>query len=217
MYTMFEKTFSENNPHVGAAVDQCHLDLTYGLVRAHKPKSILELGVGSGRTTATLIKGVRDNGDEKNARITLVDNWEDWRGEKPKDILEEIEGYVEVVDKPERDFVFEARQSWDFIFSDADHWNTDKWFDYVYDRLLKNNGVLIYHDVSKQEGFPKEELRFPNLYNILLKCRERGIAHAHFDRSSSEGERCYRGFLVIFKSQLCKVVPSELNAITVVS
>lgn len=214
---MFDKTFSPENAHAGAAVDRCHLDLTYGLVRAHKPRSVLELGVGSGRTTATLIKGVRDNGDQGKTRITLVDNWEDWKGEKPKDILEEIEGHVEVVEKSERDFVFDTRDTWDFIFSDADHWNTDKWFDYVYDRLLNTNGVLIFHDVSKADGFPPGELRFPNLYNILLKCRERGIAHAHFDRSSTSDERCYRGFLVIFKSQLCKVIASELHTINVVS
>lgn len=214
---MFEKTFAETNSHAGAAVDQCHLDLTYGLIRAHKPRSVLEMGVGSGRTTATLIKAIRDNGDEGKTRITLVDNWEDWKGERPRDILEEIEGHVTVVERGERDFVFDARQSWDFIFSDADHWNTDKWFDYVYDRLLNNGGVLIYHDVSKQEGFPSNELRFPNLLNILNKCRERGIAHAHFDRCSSPGERCYRGFLVIFKTQLCKIVATELNAINIVS
>lgn len=212
---MFEKTFSNENPHAGAAVDQCHLDLTYGLIRAHKPKSVLELGVGSGRTTATLIRGVRDNGDEGKTRITLVDNWEDWKGKKPTDILEEIEGHIEVVEKPERDFVFDARQSWDFIFSDADHWNTDKWFDYVYDRLLNSDGILIYHDVSKSEGFPSTELRFPNLYSILIKCRERGIAHMHFDRSSADEERCYRGFLVIFKSQLCKIFPAEKNTLSV--
>jgi predicted O-methyltransferase YrrM len=215
---MFEKTFSDANDHIAAAVDQCHLDLTYGLIRAHKPKSVLELGVGSGRTTATLIKAVHENGDKDKTRITLVDNWEDWKGTKPKHILEEIEGHITVVEKAERDFVFDAHgKSWDFIFSDADHWNTDKWFDYVYDRLLNNNGVLIYHDVSKKEGFPENELRFPNLYNILVKCRERGIAHMHFDRCSTEDERCYRGFLVIFKSQLCKVVPVEMNALHVSS
>lgn len=215
---MFEKTFSDENTHIAAAVDQCHLDLAYGLIRAHKPRSVLELGVGSGRTTATLIKAVHDNGDKDNTEITLVDNWEDWKGTKPRDILEEIEGHITVVEKAERDFVFDThRKSWDFIFSDADHWNTDKWFDYVYDRLLNNNGILIYHDVSKEVGFPKNELRFPNLYNILVKCRERGIAHMHFDKCSTEDERCYRGFLVIFKSQLCKVVPVEMNSIHISS
>lgn len=211
---MFEKTFSDENQHVAAAVDQCHLDLTYGLIRAHKPKTVLELGVGSGRTTATIIKAVKANGGDP-AHITLVDNWNDWNGEKPTHILEEIEGHVSIIEKPERDFVFETRQSWDFIFSDADHWNTDKWFEHVYDRLLKTDGILIYHDVSKVQGFPENELRFPNLYNILIKCRQRGIAHAHFDRCSTSDERCYRGFLVIFKSQLCKVFPSEIDKIAI--
>ena len=201
---MFEKTFSEQNSHIMAAVDQCHLDLTYGLIRAHKPKKVLEIGVGSGRTTATLIKGIHDNGDASNTTITLVDNWVDWNGTKPTEILDEIQSHVQIIEAPERDFVFTTRDQWDFIFSDADHWNTDKWFDYVYDKLLRPHGILIYHDVSKKEGFPEDELRFPNLYNILIKVRERGIAHMHFDRCSTKDERCFRGFLVIFKSQLCK-------------
>lgn len=102
----------------------------------------------------------------------------------------------------EKEYLFSCNKTFDFIFSDADHWNTDKWFEFVYDRVLAQNGILIYHDVSLEENFPKNDLRFPNLMNILVKCKQRGISHVHFDKSSTSGERCYRGFLVIFKSQL---------------
>ena len=181
------------------AVDQCHLDLVYGLVVSHKPKSILEMGVGSGRTTRMLIKAADNN--KNNPIITLVDNWVDLNG-KPPQCIENYKKFCKVIMSNEMDFVFSTRDTFDFIFSDADHWNTDKWFDYVYDRILNPGGILIYHDVSLVDAMPKEELRFPNLLTILHKCKIRGISHVHLDKCSKPGERCFRGFLVIFKSQL---------------
>lgn len=206
----FKHINSDVNPHLNAAVDDCHLDLVYGLIRSHKPDTVLELGVGSGKTTAVLIKALKKN--ENFKKITLVDNWIDWKGNKPTHI-KELEEYVDIIESDEKAFLFSSNNSYDFIFSDADHWNTDKWFDYVYDRILSKNGILIYHDVSHEENFPKHELRFPNLENILIKCKQRGISHVHFNKCSNSEERCYRGFLVIFKSQLQKSMVYNKNLI----
>lgn len=195
----FEHITSNTNPCIGVSVDDCHLDLVYGLLRSHKPDTILELGVGSGRTTARMLQALNENGNVK--KITLVDNWVDWKGNKPNHI-QELDQYIDIVESDEKDYLFSCNKTFDFIFSDADHWNTDKWFDFVYDRVLAQNGILIYHDVSLEEHFPKGELRFPNLLNILVACKKRGISHVHLDKCSTAGERCYRGFLVIFKSQL---------------
>jgi len=196
------------------AVDTCHLNLVIGLIESHKPTSILELGVGSGRTTKAIIEAIKRNQDGellpsyKIPEVTLVDNWCDWNGKRP-DCFEELKNIVNVVERDEREFVFTCNKTYDFIFSDADHWNTDKWFWYVYDRLLNSNGILIYHDVSTQDPLPRNELRFPNLINILIECKKRGISHMHFDKCSKKSERCFRGFLVIFKSQI--VHPFMLN------
>jgi len=205
----FKTITSDGNPFLNVAVDDCHLDLVYGLVRSHKPDTVLELGVGSGKTTAVLIKALKKN--EKFKKITLVDNWIDWKGNKPTHI-HELEEYIDLVESDEKEFVFSCNKSFDFIFSDADHWNTDKWFEYVYDRILSNNGILIYHDVSREENFPihdRTETRFPNLENILIKCKQRGISHVHLDKCSTPGEKCFRGFLVIFKSQLQNMTVSD--------
>jgi predicted O-methyltransferase YrrM len=182
----------------GLAVDDCHLDLVYGLISSHKPNSIIEFGVGSGRTTRTIIKAAENN--ENKPAITLVDSWVDF-GKVPE-CIENYKKFCNVVSSDEFNFVFNTKERYDFIFSDADHWNTDKWFDYVYDRLLNPGGILIYHDVSVVDPLPNNELRFPNLANILAKCKVLGISHVHLDKSSKPGERCYRGLLVIFKSQL---------------
>ena len=191
----------------GVAVDDCHIDLVKSFIKSHKPSSILELGVGSGNTTKGIIEAVRYNESKKTIpgyktpRITLVDNWVDWGFKKPP-IIEELKDIVNVVESGEMEFIFKTRERYDFIFSDADHWNTDKWFDYVYDRVLNDNGILFYHDVSTMNPLPDNDLRFPNLEQILIKCKQRGISHVHLDKSSMEHERCFRGLLIIFKGQL---------------
>jgi len=182
------------------AVDECHLNLVYGLIVSQKPSKILEIGVGSGDTTRTIVRAAQYNENKPN--ITLVDNWLDFGG-KPPSTIENFKSFCNVISSDERSFVFDTRETYDFIFSDADHWNTDKWFDYVFDRLLNINGILIYHDVSVKQLAPSET--FANLKNILIKCKTRGLAHMHFDNVSKPGERCYRGLLVIFKSQLNRV------------
>jgi predicted O-methyltransferase YrrM len=205
----FKTITSDDNPFLDVAVDDCHLDLVYGLIRSHKPDNVLEMGVGSGKTTVVLIKALKKN--ENLKKLTLVDNWIDWKGNKPTHI-QELEEYIDIVESDEKEFLFSCNKSFDFIFSDADHWNTDKWFDYVYDRILSNNGILIYHDVSREEIFRKHnktEIRFSNLENILIKCKQRGISHVHLDKCSTPEERCYRGFLVIFKSQLQNITVSN--------
>lgn len=192
------------------AVDTCHLDLVRALVKSHKPSSILELGVGSGRTTIALCAGIKYNessetiGGYQTPKITLVDNWNDW-GHKRPDFIDQLKLKVNLVESDEKAFIFSTRETYDFIFSDADHWNTDKWFDYVYDRLLNVNGILIYHDVSVQNPLPDNDLRFPNLENILIQCKRRNIKYMYFDKCSLKSERCFRGLLVIYKSE-----PSEI-------
>ncbi len=188
------------------AVDLCHLDLITNLVKTHKPTSILELGVGSGRTTIALCEGVKYNEHSDTISgyvtptITLVDNWNDW-GHKRPDFVDELKLKVNLIESDEKQFLFSTNNKYDFIFSDADHFNTDKWFDYVYDRVLMNNGILMYHDVSIQNPLPNNEFRFPNLENILIQCKKRNINYIYFDKCSLKSERCYRGLLVIFKKE----------------
>jgi len=141
--------------------------------------------------------------------LTLVDNWVDWEGTKP-DFVKNFENKVKLVESDELSFIFEKNKTmYDFIFSDADRWNTQKWFEYVFYSILKPGGILIYHDVSIEHHCPKGAFRFPNLEEILVKCKKYGISHMHFDRCSTGDEQCWRGLLVIFKSQLTSIIAKD--------
>lgn len=79
----------------------------YGLLRSHKPETVLELGVGSGRTTAKMITALK--------KITLVDNWVDWKGDRPSHI-KELEEHVDIVESDEKEYLFSCNKTFDFIF-----------------------------------------------------------------------------------------------------
>ena len=189
-------------------VDICHGDLIANLVKCHKPKSVLELGFGSGFSARKILAALDYNESEAltpsygpPATYTMVDNWLDWaeKGAPPPD-LSEFEGTrANIVESDEYRFVFGAKEKWDFIFSDADHFNAQRWFDHVFDNLLNEKGILIYHDICESAP-PNGEFWFPNLTHILNRTRERKLSHYLFNRDSLASERCWRGLLVIFKN-----------------
>ncbi len=178
-------------------IDQCHLDLLSGFVKCSKPKDVLELGFGSGKSVKCILDALSYNQSEYN--YTLVENWIDWGRQPQIDKIEFMKEYknVQIVCTDELNFVYGTQDKYDFILSDADHWNTDKWFEYVFTRLLNPGGILVYHDVSL--GPDKVDLYFKNLDNIYHRCKELGLNFLHFNKSTRPDEKCERGLLVIFK------------------
>ena len=170
------------------AIDDAHADLIYGLVCALKPDSVLELGYGEGRSCQAILCGLRANGNRDKARYVLVDDWTDWGGEHPQSDLPDG---ITLVEQSEREFTYSCTESFDFIFSDADHQQAEQWFIHTYTVLLKPGGVLCYHDVVNPD--------FPNLREIVNECERLSLRYVLFDRNSIAGERCDRGLLVIFK------------------
>lgn len=189
----------------GVKIDEAHAHLVTGLVKANKPKTILEFGIGGGESTDAILEGLEYN--QQAYKYTLVDNWYDWMpdnikgfpdavGECPAGVIEKYGSRVGIVTSPEHKYVFECKSTYDFIMSDGDHFNTDKWFEYVYDKLLNPGGILIYHDVNLFD-----DDAFKNLITIYTRCQEYGISHQLFNRNSLPKERCQRGLLVIFKPE----------------
>jgi len=171
-------------------IDRAHADLLTGLVKSGKPKTVLELGIGGGQATDAILSGLEYN--QQPYQYTLVDNWMDFDDIMPPIVKETYGGRVNLVTSGEKEFVFSCNKKFDFIMSDADHHNTQNWFEYVYEELLNDDGILIYHDVTLTS-------QFPNLLQILHRCQEFNLKHKLFNKDSLPTEMCYRGLLVIFK------------------
>lgn len=182
-------------------IDECHITLIYGLIVAHKPASILELGYGSGASLNSNLWACTYN--QNNPRYVVVDNWLDYGYQKPAFLTKYDDNVknvkVSFVTADEGDYVRDCNETFDFILSDADHQRTDQWFERVYDELLADNGILIYHDVTNKV--------FPNLDSILQKCEREHLRYMLFNKNSIPGERCDRGLLVISKRHGLSVSP----------
>ena len=174
-------------------IDLAHAALIQSLVVCNKPESILEIGLGGGKSTDAILDGVAFNAISPY-QYTLVDNWFDWNGVRPEGVDEKYGKKLHIVDMDEREFVFSTKKTYDFIMSDGDHHRTDQWFEHVYENLLNPGGILIYHDVN----FIDDDA-FKNLQNIHHKAVEYGLKFKLFNKNSRPDERCQRGLMVIFK------------------
>lgn len=179
----------KNNYNV--KVDKAHALTISGIVYSQKPTKVLELGLGGGESTDSILEALQFN--KTPFSYTLVDNWVDYNYQMPDGVIENYGKSINIVTSDEKQFIFSTKDTYDFIFSDADHYHTNEWFDYVYDNLLEKEGILIYHDINLIENC------LPNLLEIYYKCIQKGYHHKLFNKNSLPHERCHRGLLVIFK------------------
>jgi predicted O-methyltransferase YrrM len=169
-------------------IDDNHARFVEALVMSAKPRRLLEFGFGAGEATRAIQAGLAYNNQAHE--YVVVDNWLDFGDERPSVTRGEAFGGITFITSAEYDFVRDCNV--DFILSDADHQNTQLWFDQVYTRLLAPGGVLIYHDVTNTRDFP-------NLLHIHEQVIRNDHHHVLLNRNSRRGERCDRGLLVIFK------------------
>lgn len=168
------------------AIDRAHDVFLMGALLSRKPRDILELGIGSGFVTRTLLEGTRYNGI---GTVTAVDNWLDWRGDEPPVIAElRASGVKVVAPVPEETFVHQAEtDAFDFLVSDADHRRSGTWVD-EHLRIVRHDGFMFFHDTNHLD-------RFKTLGLIEKRIRELGLPFFHFTESSRPDERCERGWL----------------------
>lgn len=181
-----------HDSHPLVKIDIAHANLLAGLVQSNKPKTILEIGLGGGQATDAILGALDYN--QQTFEYILVDNWLDWGGIRPPGVNEKYSDRITIIDKDEKDFVVGTDKTFDFIMSDGDHHNADKWFEYVLTNLVNPDGILIYHDINLFD-----DDAFKNLNEIYTKCKKYGIRHHLFNKNSRNDERCQRGLLVIFK------------------
>ena len=146
-----------------AAIDRNHNIFLIGALLSKKPENVLELGIGTGYVTWSLIFGLAYN---QKGKLTSVDNYLDWNGNEPNGIQAIRDAGVNVIAPiEEKDFIKKCKHdTYDFIISDADHLNADSWID-DYFRIACNNAFLFFHDTNQYNAFP-------NLMNIEKKIQE---------------------------------------------
>jgi predicted O-methyltransferase YrrM len=173
-------------------IDSNHVDLIYGLIVAAKPKAILEFGLGRAVATDRILTAIGYN--TIPVRYVVVDNWKDFGGTIPGE-ARNYANRLSLVTEDEGRFIagaIKAGDRFDFILCDGDHFNSEKYFEDVYGRLLNPNGILIYHDVVGAE--------FPNLHELPRKALAHALSHIVFDKATRPDEHCERGLLVVFKT-----------------
>jgi predicted O-methyltransferase YrrM len=176
-------------------IDEAHASLIEGLVKAHKPKMILEVGYGAGVSHKAIMAGCKFN--QNKPHYVLVDNWHDWNGQYPQEIRDQVRLHVNkdepslesftTVCKTEEEYIKSTRDVFDFIMMDGDHQHSHEWALDVFYTKLNTPGILCYHDVD-------------GAYPGLAGLPDQFAIHFVFNKSSKEGEECERGLLVVFKT-----------------
>ncbi|MDQ6828428.1 MAG: class I SAM-dependent methyltransferase [Gemmatimonadota bacterium] len=170
----------------GVALDRAHNLFLFGCLVSRKPQHVLELGIGSGFVSWTVVHGLRYN---TRGSLTSVDNWLDWKGVEPPIAAELRAAGVEIIAPvAEKDFVRSAQtDAYDFLISDADHRRSGSWID-EHLRITQHDGFMFFHDTNHEE-------RYQGLKAIQSRIAELQLPHFHFTESSRADERCERGWL----------------------
>jgi predicted O-methyltransferase YrrM len=164
------------------AIDLAHNVLLMGAVLSRKPEAVLELGIGTGYTTWSVINALRYNG---RGRLVCVDNWHDTRGREPPHVAAIRAAGADVVASSEEHFLKSCPSDrFDFLISDADHARSGLWLEHHL-RVVRDDGFLFFHDTN--------DPRWPTLFTIAERVRH--LPHYHFKVSSRPDERCQRGWL----------------------
>ena len=172
------------------ALDFVHAHLVAGLVLSHKPKEILELGVGSAYLTSVLLEAIRENGC---GRLTSVDNFFDWGGKKPAHIADLQCSYPEwnLIVEDESAFVGNLRpETYAFVVSDGDHTRGYQMAPALF-KSARPGSILVFHDTCSE--------MFRLLGRLPGRCRQLGFPVLHFTAKSKPDERTDRGLLVVSK------------------
>jgi predicted O-methyltransferase YrrM len=179
-------TFFANLYNCQTSIDEAHNALLFGIILSLKPKKVLELGIGMGHVTRTILMGFRYNG---LGEIISVDSCKDFDGKEPPHFedLKKMGVHIEI--DLEQNFIEKQKsESFDLLISDADHKNGAAWIEKTVD-ILKKPGFMFFHDVN-----------LPGLLGIKNYLTSINLPFFVFDQSTRPKERCERGWLMSFKN-----------------
>lgn len=172
------------------ALDYAHAHLIAGLILAHKPKTVLELGVGSAYLTRVVLEALLENGSGK---LTSVDNFFDWNGAKPSHIEQlqlEHPDWLLIVEDESVYLRKLVSEKYSFIILDGDHTRGYQTASYLF-RSAETGSILCFHDTQSEI--------FRLLGRLPKRCTQLGFPAIHFTAKSRPDERTDRGLLVVSK------------------
>lgn len=178
--------FLENHRYIlnNVPVDKNHASLVFSTAICLKPKKILELGIGSGLLTYSLLCAINYN---NTGMLTSVDNFLDWNGKEPSHIDSLRKFGVNVVIQEERDFVLSCNNKFDLIVVDGNHTDGHLWAEQIFD-LVNPGGIIFSHDV----------LLCKNLGIYMDIAKKRNLGYKVYSESTIPTEACHRGFIQVF-------------------
>lgn len=187
---LFSYIMSFDNEKFNVAIDLAHNVVLLGALLSKKPENILEVGVGSGYATKTLISGIKYN---KVGELTCVDNFHDWGGDEQPFAKELREEGITFIESSEERFVTMCDDNtYDFILSDADHRLCGLLIN-EYLRIAKHNAFIFIHD-TKLAGHN-------NMALIHDRLEELNMPNYTFCKATRRDEDCDVGFTFIINKK----------------
>jgi len=173
------------------AIDWAHDLLIAGMLLSKKPARVLELGVGSGFVSGLIARALDMN---ERGESVCVDNFHDWKGEKPPHILGlEQHKRLTFVFKDEYAFLKQSpADQYDLIISDGDHVHAYFFLRDLF-RVARKGAVIFFHDTNNPS--------FANLQKVERVVRAHGLSCYHFKERSLPDERTDRGLLMVVKDR----------------
>ena len=147
-----------------------------GIIRKHKPKNCLEVGVAGGGSSILILNAIKDIKDSKlislDLNIDLYDNKEYKTGYRVKKYFPELSNRWQLfTGRQPHIFLQKLKMNFDFVFLDTAHISPGEILNLIEILpFLKENAIIIIHDIiwhfMKENNNANKRFSTPNIYLI---------------------------------------------------
>jgi len=199
----FLESIYGKEPFKGAGIDIAHAMLLFGVLLSQKPKNILELGIGTGVVSETILNAMKYNSTDY--KYDALDNcflisdwvsgaWDRAGGYPTRNYINRLKNEnVNLIGDDEGNYVRNCESNkYDLIISDADHTYAGERAEHIF-RICKPNGIIFFHDICCKE--------YVSLHKYIEYVNKNSIPHYIFNQSSRNDEICHRGWLMVINQK----------------
>ena len=175
--------------------------LINGLIRRHKPKNCLEIGVARGGSAILILNAIKDLPD---ARLVSIDLFNVFENKKIGYLVEEK--FPELMNKwnlflgdmPHK-FLSKLNLKFDFVFLDSAHQSPGEFFNLIEVLpFLNENAIIILHDIMWhlyktlriKKNFKRKIILPTQIYLMSNLMGEKIIIHYNFRKFANVGVVC---------------------------